>query len=148
MSFSFNEFSNWLKLHILTVLAPKRSACISLTSFVPKSSFPLICTWSTCKKKVSGLKGTLLEKYKKSPEIFYKTIVVWLITHKFNQMNDKPKSNLIATNDYIGGNEIIVEIEESKLVVCIWVLRLVEGTSARKIMLIPISGRTKEILTA
>ncbi|TBU10351.1 hypothetical protein CWI38_1828p0010, partial [Hamiltosporidium tvaerminnensis] len=75
-------------------------------------------------------------------------INVFKIPNMLNQMNDKPKSNLIATNDYIGGNEIIVEIEESKLVVCIWVLRLVEGTSARKIMLIPISGRTKEILTA
>ncbi|TBU09284.1 hypothetical protein CWI36_0043p0030 [Hamiltosporidium magnivora] len=41
-------------------------------------------------------------------------INVFEISNMVNQLNDKPKSNLIATNDYIGGNEIIVEIEESK----------------------------------
>ena len=135
----------------------------------------LRCEWSKCRMTRSFWKGTVFENLKHSPEKIVAIIRLWLdrmptrnicillqISKKsFSSLFHKLAVYLIpkyySQFRKIGGNNIIVEIDESKFglrkynrghrVDGVWVLGMVERSEAKRILLITVSNRTKINLT-
>ena len=74
MDQSLERFKEWLRLLLQTKINNKCVRCGSNVRYKSISSNSLICTCSSCKKIFTCYRGTILENYKKTIEIFYQTI--------------------------------------------------------------------------
>ncbi|KRH92365.1 putative transposable element, partial [Pseudoloma neurophilia] len=157
------------------ILNKKCVNCGNKTRLKTKMGNILICTWKPCSSTKGLYKNTILDKFKKNFEFF-----IFLIKGGFGymplrglseQLNYKyrnlinffkkikinAKKNFFNNIEMIGGDDLIVEIDESKFgkrkynrghrVEGQWVLGIVERTEKRRIILIPVERRDSKTLT-
>jgi transposase-like protein len=133
-----------------------------------------ICTWKGCKRRFSVWEGTIFAYSKLSKTKTLKILEMWmqyaqnkLISYMTGVSKQaisrliKRMSSLLVTSYYknlpkIGGENVIVEIDESKFgkrkynrghrVEGIWILGMVERTVERKIRLVAVDDRKRETL--
>ena len=169
------DIENKIKEFLLQYKHKNCLRCDGSVRLKSKDEWKVICRWRHCKKVFSLFTGTFLNNWKKSIEIFIKIIELLFIkvnlkfiatAVNFNYKNFKLNMKILNNNcknrffddfEKVGGDKIIVEIDESKFgrrkynrghkVEGVWVLGMVERTKKSKILLIPIPNRTKETLT-
>lgn len=148
--------------------------CGSPTKPILNKEDIVICSWKGCKKRASKFKGTIFWRKKISEILILKILDCWLhklntnsisfvtgVTPKHVSKTIKKVGKIVIPNYYsslskIGGNDIIVEVDESKFgkrkynkghsVEGVWILGMVERTEKRKIVLIKVDDRSKKTL--
>ncbi|OQS55483.1 hypothetical protein EHP00_1925 [Ecytonucleospora hepatopenaei] len=150
--------------------------CNSNVRFKSSTSFETICTWKYCKNKTSVFLNSIFKNFKKGVEelinlfeLLFSAVNLRAISRIMPYSYSKLKFFVSKTNQYvkshndrfldtIGGEGIIVEIDDSKFgkrkynrghkVDGVWVLGMVEKTADRRIVLIPVKDRNSNTLEA
>ena len=156
----------------------RTKSCIKCGSNVKLSKVncnQVICSWLGCKKRYNIWQDTIFYRSKIPKIKIFKILDLWMnnISNKHIAYILRLKNNKIVWNllkkvskivvpnyenqiNLIGGNDIVVEIDESKFgrrkynkghkVDGVWVLGMVEKTLERRIKIIAIDERTKNSL--
>ncbi|KCZ80470.1 hypothetical protein H312_02146, partial [Anncaliia algerae PRA339] len=161
----------------LNLLYNKYKTCVKCGSkniWKIKNNFIIKCNWKPCSYKINALKKTCFSKFKIEMTKILDMIAFWIhgmsfknislvtnvssqcVTRFFRKFNNVLATNYHSVKKSIGGENIIVEIDESKFgrrkyhrghkVDGVWVFGLVERTPERKILLFPVAKRDKTTL--
>ncbi|WUR03191.1 DDE-TNP-IS1595 domain-containing protein [Vairimorpha necatrix] len=126
----------------------KCTKCDADCKTTKKNKYVAICKWKACKVKVSLLKDT--------PFYCEKTSILDILLTYNNKTLSIVENTVYNLTGKIGGPGIIVEIDESKFgkvkyhkghrVDGVWVFGMVERTTQRKIVMIPVDNRRADTL--
>jgi transposase-like protein len=148
------------------------SKCHSETKYLKNKKDQVICTWVGCKKRANIWRDTVFYRTRLSKIKVLQIIELWMNNMSMNNITYvlrlssrkvvwrvlKNVSRILVpryedANIAIGGNDIIVEIDESKFgerkynrghhVEGVWALGMVERTPERKIKLVVVDDRSR-----
>lgn len=170
-NYSLEEAINTLKNITKNKTCPK---CNQKCKERQDRAFIARCTWGKCRAEFSLLNGTIFHMSRLSINSILNIINMWLLNGNSFLISKtlnislitvrsilKKVSTTIVKNYYnkfdkIGGNGIIVEVDESKFgkrkyyrghrVKGVWVVGMVERTAKRRILVIPVEKRDKNSL--
>jgi transposase-like protein len=139
-----------------------------------KQNDKMICTEKLCKKKFSLWKDTIFENSNLKKELILQILELWMMKASFDLISYilevdrksiwrlmKKVADIVVekyynTNELIGGENMIIEVDESKFgkrkyhrrhhVDGVWILGMVEKTGSKKIKLMIVDKRDKDTL--